>query len=301
MSTWGRTLGGFAISRISRLYPAHWTAVAFTAGVLWLLRGVTYSNCVLFCGLWTAAGVIAPTAGSGLLDFFAVPQFAPYFVAGIAFHLMRRFRPTLLLWVIVVLQFLLAQTYVAARLDANVDHDAHVWPARLVITLAFAAMAAIALGALDRVQWRRLRTAGAITYPLYLIHMVAELTVIHHFRDRVPPPVPLAGGLTVAMITLARFIQRYVERPATRRLRGSTGSRIGRGGGRLGPVVKVPPSPGGRPRGVWCVLSVRRAQDLVLDVLGLAPGAARARARRRGAGGTLTTGPSVRRRRGRTP
>lgn len=268
MSTWGCTLGDFAISRISRLYPAYWAAVAFTAGVLWLwpemrridhwsdvlvnlsmmqgglhvkhlddgywtlfvelkfyvlfalvvLRGVTYRNCVLFCGLWTAAGVMAPTADSGLLDFFAVPQFAPYFVAGIAFHLMHRFRPTYLLWVIVVLQFLLAQTYVAERLDANVDHDAHVWPARLVITLAFAAMAGIALGAFDRVQWRWLRTAGALTYPLYLIHMIAGLTVIHHFRDRVPP-VPLAGGLTVAMITLAWCIQRYVERPATRLLR----------------------------------------------------------------------------------
>ncbi|MFD8146721.1 acyltransferase family protein [Streptomyces sp. NPDC059708] len=268
MSTWGRTLGDFAISRVSRLYPAYWAAVVFTAGVLWLWpemrriehwsdvlvnlsmmqgglhvkhlddaywtlfvelkfyvlfalvvpRGVTYRNCVLFCGLWTAAGVVAPTAGSGLLDFFAVPQFSPYFVAGIAFHLMRRFRPTHLLWVIVVLQFLLAQTYVAERLDVNLDHDAPVWPARLVIALAFAAMAAIALGALDRVQWRWLRTAGAITYPLYLIHMIAGLTVIHHFRDRVPP-VPLAAGLTLVMTTIAWFIQRHVERPATRLLR----------------------------------------------------------------------------------
>ncbi|GHB54838.1 hypothetical protein GCM10010347_25880 [Streptomyces cirratus] len=268
MSTWGRTVGDFVVSRISRLYPAYWAAIAFTAAVVSLcpeirridrwgdvlvnlsmmqgglhvkhlddaywtlfvelkfyalfalvvLRGVSYRSCLLFCGFWTAAGVMAPTTGSGLLDFFAIPQFAPYFVAGIAFYLMHRFRQSVLLWVIVVLQFLLAQNYVEARIDSNVDHAANAWPARLIITLAFAAMAAIALGACDRLRWRWLRTAGGVTYPLYLIHMIAGLTVIHHFRDRFPA-LPLAGGVTVAMITAAWLIQRYVERPATRLLR----------------------------------------------------------------------------------
>lgn len=268
MSTWGRTLGDFAISRISRLYPAYWAAVAFTAAVLTLcpeirridrwsdvlinlsmmqgglkvehlddaywtlfvemkfyvlfalvvLRGVSYRNCVLFCGVWTAAGVVAPTADSGLLNFFAIPQFAPYFVAGIAFYLMHRFRQSALLWAIVVLQFLLAQNYLEARIDSNVDHAANAWPARLITTLAFAVMAAIALGACDRIRWRWLRAAGGITYPLYLIHMIAGVTVIHHFRDRLPA-LPLVGGVTVTMITIAWLIQRYVERPAARLLR----------------------------------------------------------------------------------
>src|SRR5882757_7345192 len=59
----------------------------------------------------------------------------------------------------------------------------------------------------------------------------------------------------------------------------------------LGPVVTFPSSPGGRPRGVRCVLSVCRAWTLVLDVLGSAPGAARGRAWRREADGNVTTGP----------
>ncbi len=60
--------------------------------------------------------------------------------------------------------------------------------------------------------------------------------------------------------------------------------------------------PKGGPGGVWCVLSVCRAEVLVLDVLGLSPGAASGgapcseslgeRARRRPAGATSDTGPS---------
>ncbi|MVO88492.1 hypothetical protein GPA10_27950 [Streptomyces sp. p1417] len=74
----------------------------------------------------------------------------------------------------------------------------------------------------------------------------------------------------------------------------------------MGPVVKLPSSPGGRPRGVRCVLSACRAQTLVLDVLGSGPvrregappcsSAAESlgeRAWRHVAGGSLTTGPSA--------
>src|SRR5262245_16928724 len=34
MSSWGRSVGGFAISRIARLFPAYWVAVALTAATL---------------------------------------------------------------------------------------------------------------------------------------------------------------------------------------------------------------------------------------------------------------------------
>lgn len=43
MSAWGRGVGEFAASRISRLFPAYWAAVLFTAGVLFAwpeVRGV---------------------------------------------------------------------------------------------------------------------------------------------------------------------------------------------------------------------------------------------------------------------
>ncbi|WKV75552.1 acyltransferase [Streptomyces sp. PCS3-D2] len=272
MSAWGRTVGDFAVSRVSRLFPAYWAAVVFTSLVLftwpevrgvgslsdvvvnlsmlqggigvphvddayWTLfvelkfyvlfavvvvRGVTYRNCVLFCGVWTFAGVVAPAVDNGLLSFFAVPSASPYFIAGIAFYLMRRFRPNAVLWAVVGVQFLLAQHHVHARMISSLGRDAAeqtpAWPAHVVIALGFAVMAAVALGGLDRVRWSWLRHAGAVTYPLYLIHMMAGLTLIHHFRRDVAP-VPLAIGVTALMVVLAWLVHRLVERPLGRRLR----------------------------------------------------------------------------------
>ncbi|MGW6983215.1 acyltransferase family protein [Streptomyces sp. NPDC054932] len=272
MSAWGRSVGDFAVSRLSRLFPAYWVAVVFTSLVLFawpevkqvkafsdvvvnlsmlqggigvpniddaywtlfvelkfyvlfavvVMRGVTYRNCVLFCAAWTLAGVVAPTADSGVLSFFAVPSSSPYFIAGIAFHLMRRFRPNAVLWAVVGVQFLLAQHHVHARMISSLGRAAAdrtpAWPAHLIIALGFAVMAAMALGALDGIRWRWLPHAGALTYPLYLIHMMAGLTLIHHFRREVAP-VPLVIAVTAAMLLLAWLIHRFVERPLGRLLR----------------------------------------------------------------------------------
>ncbi|MFF4388265.1 MULTISPECIES: acyltransferase family protein [unclassified Streptomyces] len=272
MSAWGRTVGDFAVSRVSRLFPAYWAAVAFTTLVLYawpevrqvkafshvvvnlsmlqgglgvpniddaywtlfvelkfyvlfaivVMRGVTYRNCVLFCAAWTLAGVVAPTADNGVLSFFAASSSSPYFIAGIGFYLMRRFRPNAVLWAVVGVQFLLAQHYVHARMITNLGRAATertpAWPVHLIIALGFALMAAIALGALDGVRWRWLPHAGALTYPLYLIHMMAGLTFIHLFRHDVAP-VPLVIGVITAMLLLAWLVHRLVERPLGRLLR----------------------------------------------------------------------------------
>ncbi|MFI7355426.1 acyltransferase family protein [Streptomyces avidinii] len=272
MSAWGRTVGDFAVSRVSRLFPAYWAAVVFTSLVLFaspeirqlkafsdvvvnlsmlqggigvpniddaywtlfvelkfyvlfalvVMRGVTYRNCVLFCAAWTLAGVVAPTADSGVLSFFAAPASSPYFIAGIGFYLMRRFRPNAVLWAVVGVQFLLAQHHVHARMISSLGREAArqtpAWPAHLIVVLGFALMAALALGALDGVRWRWLPHAGAITYPLYLIHMMAGLTLIHRFRRDVAP-VPLVLGVIATMLLLAWLIHRLVERPLGRLLR----------------------------------------------------------------------------------
>ncbi|MFJ6793452.1 acyltransferase family protein [Streptomyces sp. NPDC091268] len=272
MSAWGRPVGDFAVSRLSRLFPAYWTAVLLTSAVLFawpevrplrgftdvmvnlsmlqaavgvpniddaywtlfaelkfyvlfalvVMRGTTYRNCVLFCGLWTLAAIVAPTADSGVLNFFAISPYSPYFTAGIAFHLMRRFRPNAVLWAVVGVQFLLAQHYVHDRMISNLGRGpaaaTPVWPAHVIIALAFLLMAAIALGALDGIRWRWLPHAGALTYPLYLIHMLVGLTAIHHFRGQVPP-VPLVLGVSTAMLLLAWTVHRLIERPLGRALR----------------------------------------------------------------------------------
>ncbi|MCC3769790.1 acyltransferase [Streptomyces sp. UNOC14_S4] len=268
MSTWGRTLGDFVVSRASRIYPAYWVAVLVTAavvtlwpqvrqvqnwdvvltnltmlqtgmgvwdvdGVYWTLfielkfyvlfaivvaTGVTYRKCVLFCGIWTVAGITAMSTDNKILEMWAMPLYAPYFVAGIAFYLMYRFKPTGLLWGIVAMSLLLALHHVPRRVADNSTHTVSTWPASLIIVVAFVLMGLIAVGAFDRIQWRWLSTAGALTYPVYLIHQYIGMTVIYALRDRVPAHV-LVPGLVVVMLGAAWLLHRYVERPLGKRLR----------------------------------------------------------------------------------
>ncbi|MEK2475394.1 acyltransferase family protein [Streptomyces noursei] len=272
MSVWGRTVGEFAVSRLTRLFPAYWVGILLTVLVvkMWpevaslrgwdtvitnltmlqggnntpnvdpvywtlfvelkfylimvvvVLFGVTYRNCLILCGVWTAAAALAPVMNTPLLTAFAMPQYAPFFIAGIAFYLMRRFRPNAILWAIVILQLLLAQRYIDYRLATNLGKAAvdalPTWPARFLITAAFAVVGAIALGAFDRIQWKWLTTAGALTYPLYVIHMNIGMTLIHHYRNRIPAPV-LVASVVALMLVAAWLIHRFVERPLGKWLR----------------------------------------------------------------------------------
>ncbi len=149
--------------------------------------------------------------------------YSPYFIAGIAFYLMYRFRPTVLLWAIVAVSFLLAQHYLRGRLVMNLGAKADLaqgWPVRLAVLAAFALMAAIALGWFDKLQWRWLSTAGSLTYPLYLLHMYVGFTLIDLLRDRVPALV-LLPGIVLLMLALSWLVHRFVERPLGRKLRTS--------------------------------------------------------------------------------
>ncbi|GGX17428.1 acyltransferase family protein [Streptomyces noursei] len=274
MSVWGRTVGEFAVSRLTRLFPAYWVGILLTVLVvkMWpevaslrgwdavitnltmlqggnntpnvdpvywtlfvelkfylimvvvVLFGVTYRNCLVLCGVWTAAAALAPVMNTPLLTAFAMPQYAPFFIAGIAFYLMRRFRSNAILWAIVILQLLLAQRYIDYRLATNLGKAARdalpTWPARFLIIAAFAVVGAIALGAFDRIQWKWLTTAGALTYPLYVIHMNIGMTLIHHYRNRIPAPV-LVASVVALMLVAAWLIHRFVERPLGKWLRAT--------------------------------------------------------------------------------
>ncbi|MFE0377895.1 hypothetical protein ACFW1M_20440 [Streptomyces inhibens] len=89
-----------------------------------MLFGVTYRNCLILCGVWTVAAALAPVLNTPLVTEFAMPQYAPSFLAGIAFYLMRRHRPNAILWAIVILQLLFAQSYIDNRLATNLGKAA---------------------------------------------------------------------------------------------------------------------------------------------------------------------------------
>ncbi len=192
-----------------------------------VFAGVTYRRVVAFCGLWTVGSIIAASTGSALLGTVLVPQSSPYFIAGMAFFLMHRFRPDPMLWGIVGISYLLAIHYLGV--DPRIMHKFSGIPSWLgpgFITGFFVIMALVAYGKLA-VTWRWLTTAGVLTYPLYLLHQDIGWAIISKLQHRVPAPV-LAVSTLVAMLLLAWIVQRYVERPLARLLRAKLAPTVER-------------------------------------------------------------------------
>ncbi|MBC2874962.1 MULTISPECIES: acyltransferase family protein [Streptomyces] len=270
MSGWGKDVGRFAVSRITRLFPAYWFAVPLVAlvvrlwpvvnsptalqdvavnltmlqdplgvepvdGVYWTLwievrfyllfalvvhKGLDYRRVVAFCGLWGAGAVVARVTGDPLLERVLLPYDCWYFIAGIAFYLMYRFRPAPLLWLIVGGTFLIAQhdlLVAERRAEAYMGHRVPHWPTLALVGVFYLSVMAVALGWTRRLDWRWLSTAGALTYPLYLLHERVGWVVIRHADGHLPRLV-LLPLLLVGALTAAWLVHRGIERPLARRL-----------------------------------------------------------------------------------
>ncbi|MET7378191.1 acyltransferase [Streptomyces sp. NPDC005526] len=202
-----------------------WAEVRFYAlfalFVVW--RGVTYRRVVMFCAVWTLACALTQIAHNPVLDQLVMPEYAPFFVGGLALYLVHRFGSSLLLWGIVAISWLLGQHWATVELwhpGARGDIPRSPWAIQLVVALAFASVAAVAMGWTRWVKGRWLTVAGALTYPFYLVHEHLGWVVIRvlHRRFGLHPYLTLL--LAVAgLLGLAWLIHRFVERPLGPRLK----------------------------------------------------------------------------------
>ncbi|WP_432159620.1 acyltransferase family protein [Streptomyces sp. NRRL F-5630] len=216
-----------------------WAEVRFYAlfAVCVVLPGVTRRRVVLFCALWTLAAALGDAADSALLDQVLMPRYAPFFVGGIGLYLVHRDRRDVLGWGFALLGLLLGQHYAVGDLWHPDGPGAFSYRSTVVIialvTLGFAAVAAIAVGWLDRVDWRWLTVAGALTYPFYLVHEHLGWVVVHALHVSLGVPAAVTFPATIgAMLLLAWLLHRCVERPLTPKLRravarGAAGTRTG--------------------------------------------------------------------------
>ncbi|MFE9446019.1 acyltransferase family protein [Streptomyces sp. NPDC006602] len=209
---------GSGVANVDGVYWTLWSELRFYLLFLAVVAtGLTYRKVVLFCCVWGAAAMLAPASGFRLLELAANAEGAWYFIAGLALYLMHRFGQDLLLWGILAMAWLMGQLELGHRID-EVEHVSGWRGSVLIFTVFLLAMVAIALGATDRVRWKWLVTAGALTYPLYLVHYAAGTTLINRLRDtmdaRLLVVVVLAGFMGLSWV-----VHRVVERPVSRLLK----------------------------------------------------------------------------------
>ncbi|MGP4112136.1 acyltransferase family protein [Streptomyces sp. 4N509B] len=223
----------FGVRGVDGVYWTLWSELRFYVifGLL-MATGLTYRKVVLFCAAWGFVAALSHTADSELLTLVANPSGAPFFIAGLTLYLMHRFGPDLLLWGMLGMSWLLGQYEL---IDRVAYESVSSWRGSLVLYTAFLGlMLVIALGRLPRLTrasgrryGRVMTTAGAMSYPLYLIHYAIGLTLIALLHDDVDPRL-LVGGLLVGALVASWLIHRLVERPASRLLKRSLDQAIDR-------------------------------------------------------------------------
>lgn len=266
MSAYGRTVGQFAASRISRLFPAYWAAcilatflllvitdgemnkvtwtdavVNFTMlqqslgvrsldGVFWTLwvellfyltvalflwRDMTYQRLLAFVFLWPLLGMLSLQGDSKLLQTLLLPDFSPLFAVGMGLYLIHSQGHDLVRWLAVGVNAVLASHQTADRflpgMSQSTGHQLSPEVTWLVILGFVAVVALITTTPLRNAGWKWMSIAGALTYPLYLVHEMWGWWIIRSLHGAVGawPSVAIALGSSLLM---AWLIHRFIER-----------------------------------------------------------------------------------------
>jgi peptidoglycan/LPS O-acetylase OafA/YrhL len=204
------------VDNIDPVYWTLWSELRFYVlfGVM-VAIGLTYRRVLAFCGIWMFATLVAGQANWQPLSIVAQPVYSWYFIAGIVIYLMYRFGQNLLLWGMLGFCWLMAQDQIRGVIggyEYGTHHHLSWYLVVASITLSFAVVTAAALGAFNWMQWKWLTVAGALTYPLYLVHQEIGFEVITRLRRHLAPYPTLAVTLCV-MLAVAWVIHRFVERP----------------------------------------------------------------------------------------
>ncbi|MFI1993668.1 acyltransferase family protein [Actinoplanes sp. NPDC020271] len=213
----------FGVKSVDSAYWTLWCELRFYVlfGVVMLWRGLTLHRTLLFCYGWLIAGAVAAAGKLPVLELVFQSQYAPLFVAGIAFFLIHKFGSNLQIWGAIALSWMMAMHNVDRRVIAaakvgRVDLDPKV--GMLVMTLFFVVLGIIALGWTARIQWRWLTYAGALTYPYYLLHQSIGWSLIHGLNGRLDPWLVLSLTIGILLVS-AWLLHRLVEKPVAKLLK----------------------------------------------------------------------------------
>ncbi|MFC8275946.1 acyltransferase family protein [Streptomyces sp. NPDC057271] len=184
--------------------------------------GLTYRRVLLFCCVWGAATIMVAPAPPGPLRLLVMPEYSWFFIAGMAFYLMYRFRPNLMLFGIVAVCYCASLAPTIDRFKRlTLPGDRPAWPVLVLLAVFFGVMALVATGKLSGIQWKWLSIAGALTYPLYLLHEFIGWEFFHYFSRTAPHVSPwvLVTAVFLGMLVLSYLVHRVVEKPLSRYLK----------------------------------------------------------------------------------
>jgi peptidoglycan/LPS O-acetylase OafA/YrhL len=154
-----------------------------------------------------------------------MPDYAPFFAGGMLLYLVYRDGHDLGTWLLIGMQALFALNFAMSVYPGVLAAETPWPPSKVAIALVtFACFALVALVTLTRVaRWdmRWMTVAGALTYPVYLVHENLGWYVISLLRGHVDPWVAVLAA-TAAALLAAVALHHLVEKRFGNRLRKAT-------------------------------------------------------------------------------
>ena len=191
---------------------------------LFMLIGITRHRILAFVLIWPVLGALAQQNGGDVLAEILMPHYAPLFSIGMVLYLVHldgRFRPDTTLALGFNLAFMAYQSNgpYAAFMTRTDDITASGGIIAVILLFGVLTIWAFSCTRLQYVRWGWLTTAGALTYPLYLIHERLGWYVIEVLQrhDWAAWPAMLAAVATV--FAAAYLLYRCVDVPFSGRLR----------------------------------------------------------------------------------
>jgi peptidoglycan/LPS O-acetylase OafA/YrhL len=215
---------------VTLLDGVSWTlaveAVFYVLMAVVLAFGATYGRMLRFCSLWLVVAFITQQTQSSFLNAIDLSDYTGLFVTGITLYLMYRFGQNLLLWVLMGLAWCYQLTVLQLRIvghpaDSGTTRTVSYSLCALLLTGFLVLLILATIGPLARVRWGWLATAGALTYPFYLVHQSVGVPMGEALTRHVPGlgHWGIMGLTLVTMLGLSWLIHRWVERPLGRLMR----------------------------------------------------------------------------------
>lgn len=216
------------VRHIDGVYWTLWVEMRFYVLILILmvLRMLTLRGVTALAVAWPLVGLWDQIVNNAALSNTLMSQYAPLFAGGMMLFMIYKFGGSPLRWVILGMNVALSAyfTGITAPNEAQelVGYSIQPWVYWLIIVGIFGLVALLSLSPLRNIQWKFLAMAGALTYPVYLLHQVWGWWLI----DKLQPFVhatPAGKYLVLAtviclVVGAAYLVHRFVERPLVKPL-----------------------------------------------------------------------------------
>jgi peptidoglycan/LPS O-acetylase OafA/YrhL len=207
------------IANVDVVYWTLWAEIRFYLLVFvlaWI--GITRARVVAVLWLWLAATAVIeahvlPAGPAGTIDVFVQSQWSHYFIAGMTLCLIYRTGFSWRLAAIVVLAYgnaVYRAVIFAYRVSERYHQALHPPVVVAVVTVIFLVTTLIALRVTRRFGRPWFAVAGALTYPLYLVHAYNGFVLFNLF-GRVLNRWVLLVAMVAGMVCAAYAIHRLVE------------------------------------------------------------------------------------------